>query len=29
MSAQGNVQIVKELFAATGCGDLQGVLAWR
>ncbi|WP_034302659.1 nuclear transport factor 2 family protein [Herbaspirillum sp. RV1423] len=27
MSTQGNVQIVKGLFAATGCGDLQGVLA--
>lgn len=27
MSTQGNVQIVKELFAATGCGDRQGVLA--
>ena len=27
MSTQGNVQIVKELFAAVGRGDLQGVLA--
>jgi ketosteroid isomerase-like protein len=27
MSTQGNAQIVKELFAAMGCGDLQGVLA--
>ncbi len=27
MSTQGSVQIVKELFAAMGCGDLQGVLA--